>query len=80
MVTKETKLYVAIALVSAMYGREQWAWLISNLQLCTSFWYSSNSSNATDVVTKNTKTDQNKLRRLKSEQETHTPLVGETME
>ena len=25
MVTKETKLLVAIALVSAMYGREQWA-------------------------------------------------------
>ena len=54
--------------------------LISNLNLRTSFWYSSNSSNATDAVAKYTETDQNKLRRLKSEQETHTPLVGETME
>ena len=33
---------MAIALVSVMCGREEWARLISNLQLCTSFWYSSN--------------------------------------
>lgn len=54
--------------------------LISNLNLRTSFWYSSNSSNATDAVAKYTETDQNKLRRLKSEQETPTPIVGEAME
>ena len=54
--------------------------LISNLNLRTSFWYSSNSSKATDVMAKNTETDQNKLRRLKSEQETPTPIVGEAME
>ena len=54
--------------------------LISNLNLRTSFWYSSNSSNATEAVAKYTETDQNKLRRLKSEQETPTPIVGEAME
>ena len=31
-------------------------------------------------MAKNTETDQNKLRRLKSEQETPAPIVGEAME